>query len=97
MKDTFDRVEFLRKVSILKGLAKSQLHSLSGALMEQRFSTGSNIVTEVCDVHARSLSWQLLVDSRAWWHALSTVFVIGRATKTVTNFISSKAVAWRSS
>ena len=55
MKDTFDRVEFLKKVSILKGLAKSQLHSLSGALMEQRFSTGSDIVTEVCDVHARSL------------------------------------------
>jgi len=46
MKDTFDRVEFLRKVSILKGLDKSQLHSLSGALMEQRFSTGSDIVTE---------------------------------------------------
>lgn len=46
MQDTFDRVEFLKKVAILKDLDKTQLNSLSGALMEQRFPKGSNIVTE---------------------------------------------------
>ena len=52
MQDTFDRVEFLKKVSILKDLDQNQLNSLSGALMEQRFLKGQNVVTEVreaCD------------------------------------------------
>ena len=51
MQDTFDRVEFLKKVSILKDLDQTQLNSLSGALMEQRFPKDSNIVTEVREAY----------------------------------------------